>query len=194
MPVLNCGCGETPWGDVRIDLYPSRTTNVLGDLERGLPFKEECFDEVICLNVLEHVANPQSLLQEIARVLKPGGLLRLRTDNASYWRFHLSPRLGEKLGISMAGIHSGRYEAKVARGPEDRHYALFTLHHLQTHLKSAHFHVEWLDYWPKELRPSLIPRLLPFMRPLISTFLNAEARKIGNRTSPRLGMVVDHST
>ena len=177
MLVLNCGCGETPWGDVRIDMYPTPTTNVLGDLEQGLPFDRESFDEVLCMNVIEHVGNPLNLLLEIARVLKPGGLLRLRTDNASYWRFHLSPRLGRRLGLSMVGVHSGRYEQDEARGPEDRHYALFTLHHLRNHLKRARLNIEWLDYWPKDLRPSLIPRVLPISRPFISSFLNAEARK-----------------
>ncbi len=177
MLVLNCGCGDTPWGDVRLDLYRSSTTNVLCDLESGLPFLDNVFDKVICLNVLEHVGNPSSLILEIARVLKPGGSLRLRTDNASYWRFHLSPQLGHRMGLPMAGIHSGLYEQEVARGPEDRHYALFTLHHLRNHLENAGLHIEWLDYWPRHLRPALISRVLPLSKPFISSFLNAEARK-----------------
>ncbi len=187
MPVLNCGCGETPWGDVRIDRYLSPTTNVLGNLEQGLPFRRETFDEVLCLNVIEHVGNPLSLLLEIARVLKPGGLLRLRTDNASYWRFHLSSRLGRKFGLSMAGVHSGRYEEDEARGPKDRHYALFTLHHLRNHLQAARLQVEWLDYWPRDLRPSLIPRILPFSKSFVSSFLNAEARKPLSTSNPSSG-------
>jgi len=177
MIVLNCGCGNTPWGDVRLDLYKSPTTNILGDIESGLPFKDDVFDEIICLNVLEHVGNPSALLCEIARVLKPGGTLRLRTDNASYWRFHVSPRLGRKLGLSMAGVHSGRYEEDEARGPKDRHYALFTLHHLRNHLEDVGLQIDWLDYWPRNLRPSLLTRMLPFLKPLISSFLNVEARK-----------------
>lgn len=187
MPVLNCGCGETSWGDVRLDLYPSPTTNIVADLEQGLPFKADSFDKVICLNVLEHVGNPLALLLEIARVLKPGGRLQLRTDNASYWRFHLTTRWGSRLHLAMIGVHSGRYEQEAARGPEDRHYALFTLHHLRNHLESARLHIEWLDYWPRELRPSLIPRVLPFFKPFISSFLNAEARKVASPNHPSLG-------
>lgn len=38
-----------------------------------LPFVDESLDGVLCLEVLEHVPEPESVLQEIARVLKPGG-------------------------------------------------------------------------------------------------------------------------
>lgn len=175
--VLNCGCGDTPWGDVRLDLYRSPSTNVIGDLGGGLPFRTETFDEVLCLNVLEHVGNPFALLAEIARILKPGGLLRLRTDNASYWRFHIPRGIAGGLGAKMVGIHSGRYEEEDARGPYDRHYALFTLHHLKNHIEQAGLTVEWLDYWPREARPTLLIRAMPFLRPLVSSFLNVEAAK-----------------
>jgi SAM-dependent methyltransferase len=52
------------------DLYGSRP-DVFGDGAR-LPFVDECLDGVLCLEVLEHVPNPESVLKEIARVLKPG--------------------------------------------------------------------------------------------------------------------------
>lgn len=39
----------------------------------ALPFKKEEFSVVFCLEVLEHVFNPEQVIKEIKRVLKPGG-------------------------------------------------------------------------------------------------------------------------
>ncbi len=42
---------------------------------RDLPFESACFDMVWCAGVLQHTVDPASVLDELARVLKPGGRL-----------------------------------------------------------------------------------------------------------------------
>ena len=42
--------------------------------------EDESFDVVLILSVLEHTAEPEQVLGEIARVLRPGGRLALTTD------------------------------------------------------------------------------------------------------------------
>jgi 2-polyprenyl-6-hydroxyphenyl methylase/3-demethylubiquinone-9 3-methyltransferase len=45
--------------------------------DEPLPFGDAAFDVVVCLNVLEHVADTQHFLSEARRVLAPAGLLGL---------------------------------------------------------------------------------------------------------------------
>lgn len=46
----------------------------------ALPFPNDCFDYVICWNVLDHVVSPQQVLAEMRRVLLPGGILGLSVN------------------------------------------------------------------------------------------------------------------
>ena len=54
--------------------------------EEKLPFENEYFDAVTCLDVIEHVFEPRDLIKEINRVLKRGGSLVISTPNIRYWR------------------------------------------------------------------------------------------------------------
>lgn len=47
----------------------------------NLPFSAAYFDVVICMDVLEHVQNPEKMLAEISRVLKPKSLLYITAIN-----------------------------------------------------------------------------------------------------------------
>ena len=51
------------------------------------PFAEEFFDGVLSVFVIEHLADPRPMLQEMWRVLKPQGRLIMATDTAFYYRY-----------------------------------------------------------------------------------------------------------
>jgi ubiquinone/menaquinone biosynthesis C-methylase UbiE len=55
---------------------------VRGDGEH-LPFRDAQFDVVVMSEVIEHLMRPELAVWEIARVLKPSGVLVLTTNNAS---------------------------------------------------------------------------------------------------------------
>ncbi|HEY9688068.1 MAG TPA: methyltransferase domain-containing protein [Coleofasciculaceae cyanobacterium] len=52
------------------ELYPH--LEVVGDAQH-LPFPENSFDGVVCETLLEHVLEPEQVIAEMLRVLKPGG-------------------------------------------------------------------------------------------------------------------------
>lgn len=49
-----------------------------------LPFTAPLFDVVSAMDILEHVENPAKLIEEAARVLKPGGLFFYHTFNRTW--------------------------------------------------------------------------------------------------------------
>lgn len=58
---------------------PTLNINFVSCSAENTPYKNETFDIVVCLELLEHVLNPNLLMKEISRVLKPEGMLFLGT-------------------------------------------------------------------------------------------------------------------
>lgn len=55
------------------DINSEHPNYVNVNMEQPFPFENAVFDVVICLEGIEHVVEPHSLIKEICRVLKPGG-------------------------------------------------------------------------------------------------------------------------
>jgi SAM-dependent methyltransferase len=71
---LNIGSGVTNYSEniINFDLQKFKNVEVLGDLYH-LPFGDNSFDYVFSVYVLEHVPDTQKAINEMFRVLKPGG-------------------------------------------------------------------------------------------------------------------------
>lgn len=65
---------------------PAAAGRVLRGLADGLPFGDASFDVVSAFDVLEHLHEPEPALAEIARVLKPGGVLVGATPDPLYFQ------------------------------------------------------------------------------------------------------------
>lgn len=101
--VLEVGCGKGKWlpfwserfsgcqlsgCDISENaLKAARERGVEADLriitDDKLPFDDDSFDFVACIEVIEHVPDPDRLLSRIHRVLKPGGYLLITTPCAN---------------------------------------------------------------------------------------------------------------
>ena len=57
----------------------------VGDLDAGLPFETSSFDVISANHVIEHVRRTDLFLSEIRRVLAPGGIACIATNNLSSW-------------------------------------------------------------------------------------------------------------
>ncbi len=76
---------------VSADINEEYSHFIQADMEKILPFDDEEFDAVICLEGIEHTMRPEALFSELARVLKKGGLLIISTPNVQnfYSRYQL---------------------------------------------------------------------------------------------------------
>jgi SAM-dependent methyltransferase len=131
--ILNVACGRDTYGTDYVDMYPSRENVVQCDIEKGLPYPDETFDEVYSHCLFEHLRNPFNMLLEMRRVTKTGGRVRIITDNGSYWVYALDK-----------SAHTGGYEKPEY--PDDRHYCFFTKTHLTHHFTKAGLEVERAEF------------------------------------------------
>lgn len=98
-----------------IGLYRTRP-HVFGDA-CSMPFADASFDAVACYEVLEHVARPDALLEEVSRVLVPGGVAEFTMP--FYYPIHDAPhdyqrwtRHGWSRGLQRAGLVVESIEAR----------------------------------------------------------------------------------
>jgi SAM-dependent methyltransferase len=81
--LLDVGCGKKPYAsllnctehvgvDVENSPHPRDAMDKIYD-GQTLPFADEEFDSLLCTEVLEHCRDPQRVMREMYRVLKPGG-------------------------------------------------------------------------------------------------------------------------
>ncbi|VAW01493.1 SAM-dependent methyltransferase [hydrothermal vent metagenome] len=77
-----------------------------------LPFAAQTFDRIICSEVLEHIPDFETALDEIARVLKPGGQLAISVPRA--WPEQICWWLSEEYHNTPGG-HVRIFKAKALR-------------------------------------------------------------------------------
>jgi len=84
--IINFGCGKTRIPNsigidrVKISGYVDKVHNLN---KLPYPFKDNYADEVHFYHVLEHLDNPIKKMEEIHRILKPGGILYMRVPHFS---------------------------------------------------------------------------------------------------------------
>jgi ubiquinone/menaquinone biosynthesis C-methylase UbiE len=99
-PVLDVGCGSSriiaglPPGSVAVDIL-HRKLRYARKFDRPLvrasgfelPFADASFSCVLCSQVIEHVPKESPILDELCRVLRPGGRLVLGTPDYANWQW-----------------------------------------------------------------------------------------------------------
>ncbi|MFJ8663658.1 class I SAM-dependent methyltransferase [Streptomyces sp. NPDC093795] len=156
--VLDVGCGDGSAGAIAARVLdghrivgidwsqdalrraaPRLSQVVRGELTgSGLPFASGSADAVLFSEVVEHLVDPDSALDELRRVLRPGGHLMLSTPNLAAWYNRalllagVQPVFSE---VSLRGIH-GRPGSEVVG-----HLRLYTARALREFVAASGFEV-----------------------------------------------------
>ncbi len=116
----------------------------------NMPFDDASFDAALCLDVIEHLQDEDSLLKEIFRILRPGGLLIMTVPVKGAAFASISDDELKKLHESWGHLRPG-YELDVIKSLLEG--AKFTLE--QT---TGHFNAESQKaYADLFMRPNIIP-------------------------------------
>lgn len=89
MSVADLETAKKCWKITTLDVQAGEGVDVVSDAHK-LSFPDKSFDLITLFMVLEHLEEPQKALFEIARVLKPKGILLLTT--VQYWHTHPCPK------------------------------------------------------------------------------------------------------
>ena len=146
-----------------------------------LPFADGSFQAAICTEVLEHIAEPEACVRELARVLMPGGRLAVSVPTSFtedvFWRFPgYAPTPGGHVRIFRTGA--------LARLLRSAGFGLYAMRYRHS-LASAY----WLLRCVRGLRQpgDVLPGALvtPRRQPLARSRLVAACERLGDFIWPK---------
>ena len=181
--ILDCGCGDGMYGHAFLAAGASRycgqdlsetailrgleTASRLGlefDLKVGnatnLLFESNYFDIVFSGDFFEHIdkATKTEVIKEIYRVLKPGGVMIIKTPNLAYLRFVIFLK---RFKLLMQFKSPFIYIAHTRNNPDCQHFGLTTYSELLEILDDTYFHSpKFLNIPLGRKIPNLIQKLV----------------------------------
>ncbi len=152
----------------------------VGDLNNPLPFKDGIFSLVTANQVIEHLKDTDRFVDEVYRVLKPGGYFVISTNNLSSWHNIFALFLGFQPFPSDVSNTTGigkMFKLFDGDGGSWSHLRIFTMKALVEFLKFHKFEVSQVDnigYYPL---PYSLGKLCTKIDPLHSAYTTVLAKK-----------------
>jgi glycosyltransferase involved in cell wall biosynthesis/ubiquinone/menaquinone biosynthesis C-methylase UbiE len=156
--IFDCGCG---FGFYSMMMSKLRRVNLIGldgDVTRlqwaqrehnaasflsgdilQLPFPDGAFDKVLMTEVLEHLTDDRKGLQEIFRLLKPGGVLALSVPNTNY------PFWWDPINRVWTGIGGEPFRTGPIVGIWSNHERLYRVEEVVERIANAGFTIEAVE-------------------------------------------------
>jgi SAM-dependent methyltransferase len=79
---VDLGCGPSkPAGFIGLDSCPLPGVDIVADLQKPFPFRDDSVDVVRAHDTIEHLRDPIHTMNEIWRICRPGGLVDIRVPS-----------------------------------------------------------------------------------------------------------------
>ncbi|HHH40621.1 MAG TPA: class I SAM-dependent methyltransferase [Chloroflexi bacterium] len=131
-PVLDLGCGDghfaslafpeppevglDPWWQPLREAHDRRVYRVLVQADGArMPFPDGHFGTVVSNSVLEHIPDVQAVLNEVARVLRPGGPFYFCVPGEHFLAFLSVGRMLDRVGLRPLGDRYRRFFNRISR-------------------------------------------------------------------------------
>lgn len=128
-----------------------------------LKFPDASFDFVWSWGVIHHSANTRKILEEIHRVLRPGGIAVVMVYYRSWWSYYVVGALAH--GVLRGGFNKYGSLARVVQANTDGALARYYSFSSWRNLVGNWFQIEWIKV------SGLRPELFPMPRSRIKSFL-----------------------
>jgi SAM-dependent methyltransferase len=149
-----------------------------------LPFNDQSFDFIFVGDVIEHLFSPDHLLQEIGRLLRPGGYAVLTTPNLASWRNRLVLLFGWQPFMTEVSTNYRVGNPYAPGGIPSGHIRIFSPRAMRELPEKYGLHVEcmggqvlpngaqgivgrlsqWIDYAVRTIYPTLCDELVVKLR------------------------------
>ncbi len=162
-PVLDLGCGDGHFASVAFDhpldvgldpwwgpLLEARSRKAYRMLVRSdgakIPFQDGYFASAVSNSVLEHIPHVDSVLEEVARVVRPGGRFIFCVPNHRFPQYLLGTQTFQRLGMGGAADWYSRFFNKISRHKHTDNFETW-----QKRMDQTGFTIEehW-DYFPAD--------------------------------------------
>ena len=192
LEILDIGCGDgSRYGEeliragvrlhgvdvsqVAVDAARSRgLTAIRAGLDERLPYPDERFDAALCLEVLEHLVDPEFAAREIHRLLRPGGALLVSVPNTAHWRNRIEMLVLGRFDPRGSPLTARRYPWR------DPHLRFFTSRSLADIVSDTGFEVVSQGGLDTQFLTAA-PLLRGLVRPRSMRWLDRLLRRLGRR-------------
>lgn len=139
---LNLGCGEDKkQGYVNLDWSPRYSPDIVHDLNAlPYPFEANTFDLVEASHVIEHLDRPFAVMNELHRILKPGGRARIKVPHFSRGFTHAEHAHG--FDVTFPTYFNPAYKTSGFYGSE------FGLEKMELHWAAFYHLMPYMGYGP----------------------------------------------